>query len=400
MVSPVVTLAAGIRDYSRRPPPGIDPPPAGQSYIDPVFGSKIIRVTDSRHGDDCYHAYSYWPAFNYNSTRLLIACDDKPLLFKFDQSTEALTPDGTLWGDSGYKVKWEGAVWSQYVSNIIYALDQYGTRVWRIDVANRGIGGYTKLKDFSSKLGTSVFLDHLTVSERAGYYAFMTRSKSTWERKDVVLWDRYGDKTYVMPRNTDYELNEVKISKDGTQVMVNYDDETMVLWTPKTGKKVYFRPGNLTDNAGGHWDIGRDYILNSDQMKPGIAGRTFWDLKPPDNIVRYKRPDGKDNWSLNDHVSLRTENEEFFIASTYGGDGSWSAFEGEIYLGYTDGHGFVRLAHHRSKQNQSDWERRYRAQPRAVVDRQGKYVVFTSSLGMSSRMDVLILKIPAEYRPD
>jgi len=60
----------------------------------------------------------------------------------------------------------------------------------------------------------------------------------------------------------------------------------------------------------------------------------------------------------------------------------------------------VRLAHHRSKQNQAEWDRRYRAQPRAVVDRKGHYVVYTSSLGMSTRMDVMILKIPSEYWPD
>src|SRR5262244_867779 len=104
--------AAGITDYSSHKQPSLTLPAAGGSYTDPVFGTKVIRVTDSSYGAHCYHAYSYWPAFNYNDTRLLLGCDDKALLFKFDPSTDTVKPDGTLQGTTGYHVQWEGAVWS------------------------------------------------------------------------------------------------------------------------------------------------------------------------------------------------------------------------------------------------------------------------------------------------
>jgi len=400
MVSPVVTFAAGIRDYSSHKPPSITLPAAGGSYIDPIFGTKIIRVTDSRDGNECYHAYSYWPAFNVDSTRLLIACDNQARLYRFDKSTDKLTADGTLEGDTGYDLRWEGAVWSQYSPNIIYALDGHGTRLWKVDVSKRGARGYVLLKNFSGSLGDSIYIDHLTVDEGADYYSFHTRSRSTDSRKDVIVWDRHADHIYKMTRFTEYTLDETKINKEGTRVVVNYTDGTMALWNFKAGTRTWFDPDDNSDNVSGHYDVGRDFIANSDGVHTGIVVRTFGATRSPDNVVLYKRPDGSRNWTLCDHVSLRTANEEFLIGSTYAGDGSWAAFEDEIFLIYTDGHGFVRLAHSRSKGVHDDSSIRYRSQPCAVVDRLGRYVVYTSDLGSSSRLDVMILKIPSAYWPD
>jgi len=117
------------------------------------------------------------------------------------------------------------------------------------------------------------------------------------------------------------------------------------------------------------------------------------------NIVHYRLKDGNRNWSIADHVSLRADAETFVVASTYAGDGSYSAFEDEIYLAYTDGSGFVRLAHTRSTEANPDRAKRYWAQPRATVDRAGRWVVWTSDLGSTSRTDVLMLEIPVELRP-
>jgi hypothetical protein len=117
------------------------------------------------------------------------------------------------------------------------------------------------------------------------------------------------------------------------------------------------------------------------------------------NIVQYLRADGSLNWSIVDHYSMRNDDETFVVGSTYGGDGTWGAFEKEIYLAYTDGSGFVRLAHSRSQEAQPDPNVRYFADPRAVVDRFGRYVVYSSDLGSPSRIDVMMLLIPPEYRP-
>src|SRR5262249_49643491 len=141
------------------------------------------------------------------------------------------------------------------------------------------------------------------------------------------------------------------------------------------------------------------FYVNGDGYTTGILARPSATPKVNRNIVQYKRTNGKLNWSIADHFSMRSDAEKFVVGSTYAGDHTWGAFEDEIYIAYLNGSGFVRLGHTYSAEASSDSGWRYYAQPRAVVDRQGRYVVFTSDLGSSKRTDVMILKIPNTYWP-
>jgi hypothetical protein len=396
---PLVAHAAGITDYSSHKPPSITYPSAGGSYTDPVFGTKIIRVTDSRYGTRCYHAYSYWPAFNYNDTRLLLACDDKALLFRFDPATDTLTADGTLQGSDGYHVQWEGALWSQISADVIYATDQNGLRIWRIDVGHRGAVGYSLMADFTSRFGTGVRIFQLTMSDDANTFAFHTVDRATGKALDAVVWVRNLGKVYVMPRQANETLDENKVDKDGQVMMANFSDDNAAIWDFHTGSVTMLKQTSSVDDVGGHFDLGHDYITNADVWNTGLVVRGYGSLRAPANIVQYKRSNGTLNWSLCDHASVREGIEDFVVGSTYCGDGTYGAFEKEIYLAYTDGHGFVRLAHTRSLGNEADGDGKYRAQPRAVVDGKGRYIVYTSDLGSSTRTDVMIPKIPSAYWP-
>src|SRR5689334_19134107 len=53
-------------------------PKAGGKYIDPVFGTEIMRVTDETDGPvpGLGTYYSHWPTFNCNNTKLLIRKGD------------------------------------------------------------------------------------------------------------------------------------------------------------------------------------------------------------------------------------------------------------------------------------------------------------------------------------
>ena len=402
----ILTLAAkrleaqGVIDKSRRTVQSVTLPAAGGSYTDPAFGTKIIRATDSRDGTRCTHAYAYWPAFNSDGTRLMLACDDVIRLYRFDPTINKLTPDGTLRGADGYNVQFDGATWS-YASNApstVYALDQNGTRLWRIVVSKRGLSGYTLLKDFSA-WSPNRTVQHLTVSDNNDVYSVYTRDRTTGAAKDVLVWERSLDKVRIFPRPIGKVVNEAHVSRDGARVMVNFENEDVALWDFRSGGVTWMHRGNAEDNIGGHFDIGRDFIANSDAYHTGVAVRPATG-GTTDNVLTYTRADGSDNWTLYDHVSLRGEGEEWVTGSTYGGDGSGSAFEDEIFMVRTDGSGFVRLAHSRSKELNPDHDERYYAQPRAVVDRHGKYIVFTSDLGSSSRFDVIIVKVPSAYWPN
>jgi hypothetical protein len=139
--------AAGLTDYSTHVPPSLSLPPAGGSYVAPVFGTTVLRVTDRQDGTICVNAYAYWPALNADNTRLLIACDSEPLLYRFDPGSDKLARDGRLRGDDGARVQFEGAFWSFSDPNVLYALA--GTRLFRIDVPRRGMAGYSLVRDFA-----------------------------------------------------------------------------------------------------------------------------------------------------------------------------------------------------------------------------------------------------------
>lgn len=398
MANPVT--AQGITDKSVRAVKSVTLPAAGGSYIDPVFGTKIIRVTDARDGIRCTHSYAYWPAFNSDGTRLMIACDDEIRLYRFDPYTDKLTPDGTLRGADGYKVQFDGATWSHSTTapSTVYAVDSVGTRLWRIVVSRRGLQGYTLLKDFAAwSPGRTV--QHLTVSDNGDVYTVYTRDKATRASKDVLVWERSIDKVRVFPKPAGRVINEARVSRDGNHVLVNYDDGDSALWDFRTGLLRSYALDSITDNVSGHFDVGRDFMANSDGVNTGIVVRTYAATRSPDNVVTYTRSDGKKNWSISDHVSLQEHDEEYVTVSTYAGDGSGAAFEDEIFMVRTDGNGFVRLAHTRSKEVNSDPEMRYYAQPRAVMSRDGKYIVFTTDLGSTSRFDVMIVKVPSAYWP-
>jgi uncharacterized protein (TIGR03382 family) len=392
-------LAAGITDESAHAPPPIALPAAGGAYIDPVFGTRVLRVTDERHGRRCVHAYSYWPALNRDATRLLLTCDDVPVLYRFDGT--GTSPDGKLAGDDGPRVQASGASWSHAAPDVIYALD--GRRLWRPDVSRRGAAGAEVVRDFSGLFAYPHFLAQLSMAADDRTFTFHSRDPATGAKLDAVVYDTATDEIRVFPRG-DYVIDESAIDKSGRWVVVQGDEVNpgFQLWDLQTGDVLRADLDDADARPGGHSDLGRTLLVNSDGFETGLIARRYEaplgaaNLRP---LVRYRHRDGRRNWSIADHVSLRADAETFVVASTYAGDGSWSAFEDEIFLAYTDGSGFVRLAHTRSVEASPNRAERYFAQPRAVVDRSGRYVVYTSDLGSATRTDVLLLTIPEALWP-
>src|SRR5215470_246102 len=67
-------------------------PAAGGSFHDPTFGTTIVRATDAADCANCGTAYSYWPTFNVDTTRMQVAADaGAGLLLRFDPQTLAVT---------------------------------------------------------------------------------------------------------------------------------------------------------------------------------------------------------------------------------------------------------------------------------------------------------------------
>ena len=387
----VLIAAVGITDLSRHAPPPVTIPPAGSWYQDPIFGARILRVTDEDDGQSCTHAYSYWPAFNADGTRLMVQCDERHLLYRFDAEGFSLEPDGTLEGADGARVQFEGASWAWTSPDFVYALE--GTRLWRIDVTRRGRAGYTLVNDFAGLFAYPFELWQLHVAADR-VFTFHSRDPDSNEKLDGVVYDADTGETWIFDRGG-WQLDETKIDKLGRVVMVDgsFANPGFKLWDFRAGTVEDF-DWNEEDRPGGHVDMGATFIASSDVWFTGLQVRRYDAPRAASSIVQYRRENGTLNWSLADHVSLRADDETWAVASTYAGDDTYEAFEDEIFLARTDGSGVVRLAHTRST------GRSYYTYPRATIDRSGRWVVYASDLGSPTRIDVLLLEIPSDYVPD
>ena len=97
-------------------------PRAGGTYVDPVFRTTIMRVTDESDGTSCVNAYSYWPTFNLNSTRFFVSCDDTPKLYRFDPDAFQILskePMFTAQAPGGGWPNTEDLTWSGLNPNVI-----------------------------------------------------------------------------------------------------------------------------------------------------------------------------------------------------------------------------------------------------------------------------------------
>jgi hypothetical protein len=268
---------------------------------------------------------------------------------------------------------------------VLYALG--GGALWRFDVGGRG---RTRLADFGRLFGYPCTLAQLSMSDDARVFTFHARDPRTRARRDAAVFDRATGRAQVY-RIGAFPLDETRVDRRGRVVLIDGGKAGYRLWDFRAGRVVELR-WNETDRPGGHADLGAGTMVNGDGWDTGLIWRSIDAPRTLRSLLRYPRPDGKPNWTIAEHVSMQADGERFAVVSTYGGDGSWSAFENEVFLVFTDGSGVRRLAHTRSA-NRRPLD--YWAQPRATVDRAGRFIVFTSSLGSADRLDVLILQIPS-----
>lgn len=382
-------MPVGLKDYSVQKPKSFALPPAGGIYIDPCFGSEVRRITDQRDGMRCVNAYSYWPALNCNSTRLLIALDGVPWIYIFDPITGVARKDKTLWvPEHPAKIQFEGASWSQQYPTSLFALDWHTPTLWKVRVSSPTT--FELRKDFSqdTSLGKRA-LSHLTMSSGGTVFAFL--SKREGNTTEAHVWSATDNffATFVPPRPGD-GINEIQMTKGGTRAVVIMNGGQAHLWAFRLGWVIPL------SNPASHWDNGKTQLVNGDGVMTGIQARSYGTPIVPSvgaNVFQYFKSDGKTlNWTIAEHVSLRSEAENFALVSTYGKGTIDQPFEKELILvkiAFSTNRNFMRLAHTQSTGSADP----YWSQPRAVISKDGQWAVWTSDMG-TSRLDVFATRIP------
>ena len=368
-----------------REPPLPTLPKAGETFVDPVFGTTLLRVTDERDGKSCHNAYAYWPTFNRNTTWFHINRSGTPWLYAFDAGKLKIADSGPLFPKNipAGRPNWEDAVWSGTEPDVL--LCHSGLNLWSFNVKTKQ---YTLVKNFAKEFpepkGAAVA--QMTVSIDDEVFAFKLKGPGPkWAVLRWAAWRRNDDRMLVN-REAARGFDECHIDKSGRYLLVKERKgkiESAVV-DLQTGKTQYLTDG-APDFGPGHSDNGHDLVVGVENHKNRILAR-----KLSDPHTFRTALDMKKDWSQPKHISMLADDEDWVLVSTYPRKSTPGVFHSEIFQVATDGSGKVRrLCHHRSIYK-SYWDT-----PRANISRDGRFVCFTSNWGGSDRRDVFILKVPS-----
>ncbi len=366
-------------DYGTYPEPALPTlPAAGGTFVDPTFGTTIMRLTDSNDGSDCRVEYSYWPTVNVDSTRVKALCvnggTDRTRIWTFDptgfkRGTSILMPMLPQSYDT---------IWSASDPNIVY-----GHSITSLLVAfNASTQTTTTIKDFSSIVPSGGQMNQMSMSADDNVFAFhLTNSSGT--PVGYIVWKR-STNTLLLNR-TESGIDEVQIDKTGRYLEAGFTSGNNKIWDLQANPPT---STSLTWGTDGffHHDSGHGTLLTYNGQGNGIAYRQS---SAPHNLTALMPLSSSNKTG---HLSMRADNEGWGLISNYNNDGSGvsSPFDNEVFQVATDGSGDVRrIAHHRSVFND------YYDAPFANISRDGRFVAFSSNWGNASgRRDVFIALIP------
>ncbi len=359
-------------------------PAAGGTFVDPTFGTTIMRVTDERDGAFNVTNYSYYPSFNRDNSRLFIVSGGQPTLYSFDPTGFRVSAKRPLFTGSlpGGGHPWsEDAIWSGIDRDVLYC--HAGLKLYSYNVVTNA---FTLIKDFTGQVaGTELMQMSKSIDDNA--FGFHCRTSA-----GVVGYIAYRRSQDSIYRADTSDVNEVQVDKTGSYLVVS--TETAGFQSAIEVKIVNLSTRavvNLTDGgpdfAPGHKDVGRGIVIGGDNWNNAF---NFRRLDTPHQ--HYRVVEMGNDWTIGSHVSLLADDEGWLMVSTYyisNGLPSSGLFKNEIFQVATDGSRRVRRLAHLHSTLREYWD-----SPRATISRDGRYAVFTSNWGATNRRDVFIVKIP------
>lgn len=406
-----VPLCGKPNDEKVRVPPdwtSFVPPEKGRSYIDPVFGCSVMRLTDSGKEETLpdgthpsfMHFYSTLSPMNANDTMLLITSDNGAWRIK-DTKGGLVVPASKMPELSNGHPVWDASDGSVFYYT--RGKDLYEARIKGNSIKSLSLHTFKEYRGINSP-------DAADLSQDGDHIALVGQNAK--DTVDVFVWSlRKQVKTLVY--TTECKINQWEVTKtpqpgcihkllltpDNLLVIAFANDGTGAeqgarLWD---GRKLV----HLQDHTN-HIDTGYDLKGNPVFIEVGrestLAGLTNpcpggWGLdvrqlsaissatclldKLPGWHVSY-RGGPSQPWAVLSFTDKRNPGPELFRGSRGFQEPStsnWDLYEDEIILARIDGEVIYRLAHARSRSAEG-----YGSEPHAAISRDGKYVVFSSNM--------------------
>jgi hypothetical protein len=399
-------VPALVTDRTVRQTPALAEPSARAPFVDPVFDTCVVRMTNrdiDPDPDDTSEGlvpeYSRVQAFNADETRILIRGTDGTA-YLYDAAT--LLPQGQVWFP-GTEPRWDTAD-----PDRLYSIDE--TRLVACNVTS---GICQTVRDFADDLPG---LNLVTVWTRwegsasadGRYWAFMGEN-TDWMAVALLVYDLQADAvgaTRSLPGDRD--VDNVTMSPSGDYVVVLFDEycDSGALGTDADpcGIMVYDR--NLQNGRGllrqsPHGDValdaqGRDAMIYQDPDTDWIAMvdlptgavTPLWAIDfshSPQGFHFCGRAFGRPGWA---------------VVSTYAGghptDYTW--MDDQVFLVELQAGGrVVRLAHDHTRY--VDQEQDYWAEPHATANRNLTRILFGTNWGRSgtSQVETYLIELPPDW---
>jgi len=381
-------------------------PPGFQSYVDPVFGCAVKRLTDSSRDETTWdrkhlafmNYYSTLTAINASDTMLFVVSNDGSWRIK-NLNGELVIPAGKMPALSGHPV------WDSSDGNIFYYAS--GNSLYKASIGGTSVKSVA-LHTFSEYKGI-VSPDAADLSQDGDHVALVGQNANN--TMDVFVWST-GHEAKTSVYTTGCTINgsvngatqpgcvhKLQLTADNLLTIQFLGDGSGVeqgvrLWNGST--LVHLQ--DKTDHYDTGYDLNAKSVFiasnNSDSLPGlknpcasgwGIDVRQLGNLQsslcvldhPPYWHVSY-RGSGSQPWVVLSFFDDRKPGPELFSNNSKyekPTPANWKLYEDEIVLAKVDGSGIYRLAHARSRSSENYW-----AQPRAAISRDGKYVVFTSNM--------------------
>ncbi|MFB3892495.1 MAG: hypothetical protein ACE15C_10790 [Phycisphaerae bacterium] len=364
---------------------------AGGTFIDPDFGTTIMRVTDASDSADNHIAYSYWPTFNKDDTYFHINRGGAAYLYHFDPTHMKIlgkeplfskkTPYGTYPG-------WEDSTWSATDPNVLLAHE--GPRLWGWNVVTKT---YSLIKDFGAELPAGIGIAQMSRSLDDNVFGFtQKRYSAPWDVVGYGAWKR--DTNELKLNTTTTQLDEVQVDKSGRYLVIKTGLQGAGAIEVKIADLQTGGIQNLTDNgpdyAPGHSDNGYGMVVGADNWRDVVTGRQLATPHTQYTVLNYNS-----DWSQEYHISMLADGDQWAVLSLTLSSTtlhSSGVFKNEIIMVATDGsQRVIRLAHHRTDYVDT---RNYWDLPMANISRDGRFIAYTSNWDNSGRRDVFILRVP------
>jgi len=352
------------------------PPSVGGTYVDPVFGSTIKRISNALSTPNAdvgglltwiENEYATMSPFNSDNSRIILV--HQSYFGLYDGS-------GTYLHDLPLEIGASSEPrWSRKDDHTLYYV--HGNQFKSYDTTSGAITIVHTFSEYSAISGNgesdiSLDGDHFVFAGDARYIFIYTISTNT----KSAVFDASGhsfDSMYITPKNN---------------VIVSWGPSGTVRFT---GQELFDSNMNYVrqiSRADGHKDVTTD--TNGDEI---LVWTNSNDPQPICNngIVKIKLADGSQtclatlDWSLAVHISA-PDAAGFVYVETYAPanpttTSGWVAYTNELLQIKLDGSQVLRIAHHRSRPSGTNT---YNWQPKMASSRDGSRVVYSSDYDLQA----------------